>query len=206
MGIDPSSKHCDEFYAALRELNLPLVTHAGHEAAVDVGSGQAFGNPLLLRRALDHGVRVVVAHCASLGKDRDIDQGTNGPWVDSLQLFDRLMHESAYEKLLFGDISAVTQRNRAEHALTYLLPRKHLHHRLLNGSDYPLPGVMPLFSLDYLVRKNLLDEKAVAALNEVRKHNALLFDFLLKRRVNIRGDYFDATVFQTRPFFQTTNG
>ena len=117
MGIDPAAKKCDEFYAAMAELNLPLITHAGHEAAVDVGAGQAFGNPLLLRRALDHGVRVVVAHCATLGKDRDIDKSPNGPWVDSLQLFDRLMHEPAYEKLLFGDISAVTQRNRAEPAL-----------------------------------------------------------------------------------------
>ena len=35
---------------------------------------------------------------------------------------------------------------------------------------------------------------------------ALLFDFLLKRRVNIRGDYFGAAVFQTRPFFQNING
>ena len=100
MGIDPASKQCDPFYSALAELNLPLITHAGHEAAVDVGPGQAFGNPLLLRRALDHGVRVVIAHCASLGKDRDIDQGIYGPWIDSLQLFDRLMHEPASEKLL----------------------------------------------------------------------------------------------------------
>ena len=206
MGIDPASKRCDGFYAALRELNLPLITHAGHEAAVDVDSGQAFGNPLLLRRALDHGVRVVVAHCASLGEDRDIDQGRNGPWVDSLKLFDRLMHEPAYEKLLFGDISAITQRNRAGQALGYLLPRKHLHHRLLNGSDYPLPGVTPLFSLEYLAGKNLLNANEIPVLKAVRKYNTLLFDFLLKRRVNIRGEYFDATVFQTRPFFQSIEG
>jgi uncharacterized protein len=206
MGIDPASKKCDEFYAAMADLNLPLITHAGHEAAVDVGSGQSYGNPLLLRRALDHGVRVVIAHCASLGKDHDIDKGPGGPWIDSLQLFDRLMHEPAYERLLFGDISAITQRNRAEKALAYLLPRKYLHERLLNGSDYPLPGVMPLFSLEHLAQKKLLDEKAIPVLKQVRKYNALLFDFLLKRRVNIRGDYFDATVFHTRPFFQTISG
>ena len=203
MGIDPSSKQCDTFYAALSELGLPLITHAGHEAAVDGSAGQALGNPLHLRRALDHGVRIVVAHCASLGQDRDIDQGPNGPWVDSLKLFDRLMHVPKYEQLLFGDVSAVTQRNRAEQTLNYLLPRKHLHSRLLNGSDYPLPGVLPLFSLEHLAQRNLLDQKAIPVLKDVRRHNALLFDFLLKRHVNIRGNYFDASVFQTRPFFQS---
>lgn len=116
------------------------------------------------------------------------------------------MHEPAYEKLLFGDISAITQRNRAGQALAYLLPRKHLHHRLLNGSDYPLPGVMPLFSLEYLAGKNLLNANEIPVLKAVRKYNTLLFDFLLKRRVNIRGEYFDATVFQTRPFFQSIEG
>ena len=42
-----------------------------------------FGNPLRLRRALDAGVRVVVAHCASMGQDRDLDRGAAGPLVDS---------------------------------------------------------------------------------------------------------------------------
>lgn len=65
---------------------------------------------------------------------------------------------------------------------------------------------MQLLSLAYLAGKNLLNENEITTLKAVRKYNALLFDFLLKRRVNIRKDYFDATVFQTRPFFQTTTG
>ncbi len=42
------------------------------------GTAEHFGNPLLLRRALDAGVRVVVAHCGSMGEDRDLDRGENG--------------------------------------------------------------------------------------------------------------------------------
>ncbi|MBI3937479.1 MAG: amidohydrolase family protein, partial [Betaproteobacteria bacterium] len=87
MGIDPASPRCDPFYAALARLKLPLITHAGMEQAVHVGDRQGYGNPLLLRRALEHGVRVVVAHCASLGQDRDLDRGVNGPLVDSFTLF-----------------------------------------------------------------------------------------------------------------------
>jgi mannonate dehydratase len=66
MGIDPSSSRCDAFYRVLAKSNLPLLTHGRDEHAV-AAQQQALGNPLLLRRALDHGVRVIVAHCASLG-------------------------------------------------------------------------------------------------------------------------------------------
>ncbi|MCU0296840.1 MAG: amidohydrolase family protein [Candidatus Nanopelagicales bacterium] len=67
MGMDPSSPRCDPFYQALQRLNLPLLTHGGDELAAQGGGHQDFGNPLLLRRALEHGVRVIVAHCASRG-------------------------------------------------------------------------------------------------------------------------------------------
>ena len=67
MGMDPASPRCDRFYEALVRLDLPLISHAGEERAVIDGFGQEFGNPLRLRRALAFGVRVVIAHCASLG-------------------------------------------------------------------------------------------------------------------------------------------
>ena len=66
-GMNPSSPLCDRFFEALAKLDLPLISHAGEERAVHGGNTQHFGNPLLLRRALDHGVRVVVAHCGHGG-------------------------------------------------------------------------------------------------------------------------------------------
>src|SRR5258706_2035062 len=117
MGMDPASPRCDRFYGAAARLKLPLITHAGLERAVLGTETQDFGNPLRLRRALDAGVRVVVAHCASMGQDRDLDKGPNWPLLDSFLLFERLMQEKKYEKNLFGDISAMTQVNRAGPAL-----------------------------------------------------------------------------------------
>jgi mannonate dehydratase len=86
MNIDPDSKLCDRFYEAAARLKMPVITHAGLERAVQGVERQEFGNPLRLRRALDAGVRVVVAHCASMGEDRDIDKGENGPMVGSFEL------------------------------------------------------------------------------------------------------------------------
>jgi mannonate dehydratase len=200
MGIDPASKRCDKFYEALTQTGLPLISHAGRELAVQGGS-QDDGNPLKLRRAMDHGVRVIIAHCASDGDDVDLDKGTNGARIKSFELFSRLMDDPCYSKLAYADISALTQRNRAW-ALRTVLQRDEWHTRLLNGSDYPLPGVMPLFSAGDMAGMGLLDETAVPFLKEVRAHNPLLFDFALKRLLRIGHQRFPISVFQTRGFFE----
>ena len=111
-GIDPASERCDRFYEKLKYLRLPLISHAGDERAVR-GFGEHLGNPLLLRRPLDAGVRVVVAHCASLGMGRDLDR-PDPPLVDNFALFARLMDEPRHRANLRGDISAVTQGNRMD--------------------------------------------------------------------------------------------
>ncbi|HEX9183367.1 MAG TPA: amidohydrolase family protein [Burkholderiales bacterium] len=202
MNIDPASPRCDRFYEALARLHVPLVAHAGLARAVIGADLQDYGNPLRLRRALDAGVRVVVAHCASMGRDRDLDQGAHGPAVESFALFARLMDEPRYARRLYGDLSAVTQVNRAAGTLARVLERSDWHARLLNGSDYPLPGVMPLFSLDFIVSLGLLEPAAAPVLSQIRQHNPLLFDFVLKRSLRWRGAALAASVFETRQFFE----
>jgi mannonate dehydratase len=205
MGIDPASKLCDPFYAALARLDLPLITHAGLERALQGTDAQELGNPLRLRRALDHGVRVVVAHCASLGQDRDTDRGANGPAIDSFDLFARLMDEPRYAGRLHGDISAMTQTARAGAALSRVIQREDWHARLLNGSDYPLPGVFPVYSVDYLVELGYIDKSAAPLFKGLREHNPLLFDFVLKRSLRAGGKRLAAEIFETRGFFDQSS-
>ncbi len=201
MGIDPASPRCDRFYEALVRLDLPLVSHAGHEAAVAAGDRQRLGNPLRLRRPLEHGVRVVIAHCASLGADPDLDRGPDGPPVESFALFARLMEDKRYEGRLYGDLSAMTQRNRVGVPLRTVIERGDWHPRLLNGSDYPLPGIMPLFSLDDLVAQGFVARPVAEVLKRVREYNPLLFDFALKRHLVSNGKRLSPSVFETRGFF-----
>jgi len=209
MGIDPASPLCDRFYEAAARLRIPVISHAGLERAVIGTDVQEYGNPLRLRRALDAGVRIVIAHCASMGKDIDLDKGPHGPMVDSFELFARLMDLPRYQGFLFGDISAMTQVNRAGPALAKVIERSDWHPRLLNGSDYPLPGIMPIFSVDYLVSLGLVQSSAQPVLREIREHNPLLFDFVLKRQLRVgrtsatAGKAFPNSVFETRRFFET---
>ena len=197
MGIDPASPRCDRFYEALARHRLPLLTHGGEERAVRGAAAHGFGNPLRLRRALDHGVRVIVAHCASLGTGVDLDAGTDGPAVPNLDLFARLMDDSRYEPLLMGDVSALTQANRFPDALGTVLERTDWHGRLLNGSDYPLPGVPALFDLDRMAEHGFLAADAVPVLEAIQDHNPLMFDFVLKRTVSRQGARFASSVFET---------
>lgn len=200
MGIDPASEKCDQFYKKLALLNLPLISHTGREHAVQ-GGDQRHGNPLRMRRALDHGVRVVLAHCASDGEDEDLDHQSKP--VKSIDLFFRLMDTPDYNALLVGEISAITLVNHAE-AIRPLLVRQDLHARLLNGSDYPLPGILPLVNTKYLHELGLLKAEYLPFLQTLKNYNPLMFDFALKRLLAFEGVGFSKQTFETRRFFQPT--
>jgi mannonate dehydratase len=199
--IDPASARCDAFFAALVRLGLPLITHCGAEKATVAGELQKLGNPLKLRRALDAGVRVVVAHCASSGMDEDLDNpGTRQP---SFVLFARLMDNPAWQENLWGDIAAIVLRNRKPDVIKTLLTRQDWHGRLLNGSDYPLPGIVPIIWPGALAAAGLLPQEAVAPLKMLREYNPLYFDLALKRLLSWQGKTFPASIFETRSFFET---
>lgn len=198
MGIDPSDSRCDPFYQKMKELDLILLSHGGEEKAVEAKEDQKLGNPLLLRGALDHGVKVIVAHCAGLGENPDLDSPDKKP-VHNFDLFMRLMNEQRYEGLVFGEISAMTQFNRIGKHLTTILEREDLHERVVNGSDYPLPAINVLIRTRPLVRGGYINADERELLNEIYDYNPLLFDFVLKRRIKVPGtnQRLPASVFMT---------
>lgn len=193
-GIDPASPLCDRFYGAMARWNLPLIGHGGEERAVAGGVGEpGFADPRRYQRALAAGVRVVVAHCATLGRD--------GDGVGWFQRFAGMMGEKRWEGRLYGDLSAVTLRNREPEVLRELLVRREWHHRLIQGSDYPLPGVVPFVDLEGLAGAGLLAEGAVEPLGLLRGHNPLLFDFVLKRHLRWQGAAWPPEPFQAAGVF-----
>jgi mannonate dehydratase len=200
-GMDPGDARCDRFYEVLARLRLPLLTHAGRELSLHGGGMQDYGNPLRLRRALEHGVRVIVAHCASLGTGVDLDRGPDGPEVPNFKLFARLMDDKRYDQFLFGDLAAIAQVLRAGKPLRRLIERRDWHARLLYGSDYPLPGVMPIFAPRGLAADGFLTAPEAEFLSKLRRYNPLLFDFALMRLLAVDGQGFDPAVFATRRVF-----
>jgi uncharacterized protein len=180
MGMDPASKIVEPFYRKMKEHNMILLSHAGEEQAVDAEEDQRLGNPLRLRKPLDMGIRVIIAHAASLGTCDDLDS-REAKKADCFDLFLRLMDETKYVGLVFGEISAMLQFNRLPVPISNLLKRQDLHSRLVNGSDYPLPAINALIRTRSLASDGFITSEERTALNEIYDYNPLLFDFVLKR-------------------------
>ncbi len=123
-GFDPADRRLVPFYRRLHELGLPLLTHTGNEESF-TRTDNSLADPLRLRTALDEGVTVIAAHCASNGR--------NG----GQRNLERLLPLLASYPNLYADISALTQANRLGH-LQRVLRHTELHKRLLYGSDMPL--------------------------------------------------------------------
>lgn len=155
-------------------------------------------NPLLFRRPLDQKLKVIMAHCASLGMNMDTEAATP-TLTKNYKLFLRLMGEKKYEGLLFGDISGLTQINRCTKAMLTILRHKEIHHRLINGSDYPLPALNAVISTQLLVRLKYITDEERISLNEIYQVHPLLFDFAVKRTIRYR-----KTVRNFRPAFSPT--
>jgi mannonate dehydratase len=179
-GIDPAAEQCDPFYERLAESGRPLIVHCGEERSMAVGDREELGNPLRLRRALDHGVTVIVAHCAGRGEALDLDEPegarTSRP---AYRLFRRMLEEERYASTLFGDVSAMPFVHRANDSLAELLADPALAARLVYGSDYPLPGVDVLTMPWVLERRGFLAEDDVDPLERVWDANPLLFALVL---------------------------
>jgi mannonate dehydratase len=199
MNIDLRDARCQPFYIRLAASGLPLIVHCGEEKAVPGAGRDDLGNPLLVRAPLAQGVRVIVAHCASLGDALDLDQRrpTMRPAFD---LFARVMDEADGRARLLGDVSAVFQSNRSAEVAQTVITRANgdWRGRLLHGSDYPLPGVGWLYRLGGLVRAGLLDERSASWLPTLQPQNPLMFDLALKRCLRWQGQGLPEDVFATR--------
>ena len=198
-GMDPSSDQCDLFYAKMVELDLTLLIHTGYEHALNFAYlNNNFGNPLLLRRPLNMGVRVIAAHVATEGTSED-SEATPPRRVSCFELLLRLMRENKYKHILFADISAITSTERIPY-LGPLLAATDIHSNLVYGSDYPIPAINIVVNVSKIVGAGLLSEGDGNCLREIYHYNPLLFDFCLKRRLTgANSQRFPASVFKRHP-------
>lgn len=91
--------------------------------------------------------------------------------------------------------------NRAPEPLRTLMRRPELRDKLVNGTDYPLPGILGAESPLQLLSRHWITRGERRALNEIARVNPLLFDFVLKRTLRDRGtgSGLPASVFLANP-------
>ncbi len=169
--IDPADKKIIPFYKRLRELKLPLLSHAGHEKSFTTAKNH-FADPKRLELPLQLGVTVIAAHAATTGTSEGEDN-----MVRLLSLFSR------YENL-YTDISSLTQLNKLGY-LAKLLKHEGIHKRLLYGTDMPLINTL-LVSPWFFPRKLNLSE--MFSLSQI--DNPWDQDVLIKRKLGVPDEVF----------------
>ena len=179
--IDPSDEKHDAFYKMVKKYDMAILTHTGHEKAVEGEEFQKLANPLLLRRPLDIGVKIIMAHLASLGECTDFTDENKK--VFCFKLFWKMFKDKKYEKNLFGEISGATIHTRVGEAIDTLLAHPEFHERIVNGSDYPLPAINILYRTGQFEEMGYINSKEREHLNEIYEFNPLLFDLALKRTI-----------------------
>lgn len=179
-GMNPSDSDLISFYKKMSEYDMVLITHTGDEKAVEGEEFQRLGNPQLLHLPLQHGVTVIMAHLATLGSCEDLNNAERE--VSCFQLAIEMLQDERYETSLFADISAITQSNRTD-KLEAVLDMQVLHHRFVNGSDYPLPAINILYKTSQLENMGFVSDTERELLNEIYSYNPILFDFVLKRTI-----------------------
>lgn len=120
--FDPGRPKYYPFYKRIKELGLALLIHTGIEHSL-LSTEQSCNDPQELVPALGQGVTVIAAHCAAA--NGELDKAHFNSFIELASIYPNL----------YGDISAVTNKERLDRLLDEV-PEK-----LIYGSDFPIPPI-----------------------------------------------------------------
>ena len=143
--IDGRDPRCLRVFRLLAQRGIPLIAHTGGEHTVSIVRPE-YGDPELLRPALDAGVTVILAHCGSKSGLFDTD------WLPTF-----IKNAHAYPNC-YGDTSAFCTPGRTRW-LPKLIREEGLAEKLIHGSDYPVPPLAWSAVLTLGLRKTLTAQR-----------------------------------------------
>jgi predicted TIM-barrel fold metal-dependent hydrolase len=151
--IDPGDERLLPFYRTMRELRLPLLTHAGQERSFTRAKDE-LADPARLHLPLEQGVLVIAAHAAATGSNEGEDN------------VDRLVRLMERYPNLYTDISSLTQINKLGY-LREVLREPRVRSRLLYGSDYPLTATLLVSPWYFPLNLSVREIRTIGALSSV---------------------------------------
>ena len=151
-GIDLNDSRFIPYYEKLVSHSLPLIIHIGSEYSID--SDARYERIGMLDLPLECGVTVIAAHMG-LGRInhklrfwRNISKQPRYFDDDYFCMLEKLRRHDN----LYADISAILAPLRAR-ALRHLAAQNDVHHKILFGTDYPVPFPIRFNSYDLTVAK-----------------------------------------------------
>lgn len=166
--INCNDRRFTRFWERMAEAELPLLAHTGGEHTVPIIRAK-YSDPRTLTLALECGVKVIAAHCAT-------KSGLTDP--EYFHIFSEMV--TRFPRL-YGDNSAFTVPIRGRHVRA--CTREPLVHRIVHGSDFPVPvyGHFPWL-------RGFIDWEAFRRWE--RHTNVLERDFQLKRAMGFPPETF----------------
>jgi predicted TIM-barrel fold metal-dependent hydrolase len=135
-GVDTREERYYPYFDKLAELDIPLIVHIGSESSVN--SFKECEGLNMLDVPLKAGVTVIAAHMAlSYDPFHIIKALSKNPKNFNDDYFKLLKMLEDYPNL-YADISAILTPVRAK-VLPHLKKQKQVHHKLLFGTDFPVP-------------------------------------------------------------------
>ena len=131
-----AQKKLVKFYKRLAEIKLPLLFHTGVESSIPSARDgfEKFNSPVYIRKALDMGVTVILAHCGCSYFDLLQDDV-----VDEVIEFFKEQENPNNNWDLYADISALFSPFRNLKILKRVLSNISME-KLIYGSDFPNPA------------------------------------------------------------------
>ena len=194
MGFDPSDSYNNAYFRRVKKYGQVIMSHTGRSDTFRPMDPdfQRFGDPLLMTRALDFGIPVILAHAG--GEDVKHYPGPVDEWNWGLETYKKTYHnnenfiemmaskKNEFEWCLFGDLSALTMEDNLQHFNAFFGPdKKHFNYRMVYGSDYPLVAARENYPVEEMIKGNLIDSNLQLPLEEIFTYNPLAFDVAVKR-------------------------
>ena len=149
-GVDTREARYRPYFDKLAERGLPLIVHVGSESSVH--SFKSCESIEMLDHPLEAGVQVICAHMAlSYEPSRIFKALSKNPKHFNDEYYLLIDMLKRYPNL-YADISALLTPVRAK-VLRHLSRQNDIHHKLLFGTDFPVPFSMVLNSYDLPYRK-----------------------------------------------------
>jgi len=135
-GVNTKDQHYRAYFEKLKSKNLPLIVHIGSESSVH--SFKECESIEMLQHPLEVGVNVIAAHMALSYEPKKILKALSSNPKNFNEDYFTLLEMLQKHPNLYADLSALLTPVRAK-VLRHLSQQKDVHHKLLFGTDYPVP-------------------------------------------------------------------
>lgn len=157
--VDINEKRHIPYFEKIKEYDLPIIIHTGSEHAIE--SNRLYEKVDVANLAIEVGCKVVLAH---FGVDTVMEKSPskilNNFSFESSKYGDDYFKTIEYlekHENVYADLSAMIMNFRAKVIEDLAINQKHIHDKLLFGTDFPVP-FSPMFSyhsLGWQKRKKL---------------------------------------------------